>query len=211
MKLEAICKIIIVLFISALTACYVKPEPRQQFIEPVNKKSIQNVIRQKERFACDYSELKDIGWMVNSYIRNAKSYADLEYSAQQYSQARQKEYSIVKRFISPEYLDKYYIQDLTAVIGDVPVAIRNPELICIKRIAQNKFQALVFEYNSNSNAHVSIDKMAIDKIGNNYVFVPFGEPKEPHPNEAIWAQKLGATNWPTTNIFVTRRIYREAM
>lgn len=195
--------------VSLLAACIVKPKVDMTVKQPVNKQPIENVIAQKQIFSCDYSQFENIGRLVKSYIRIAQSNADIEFTKNEYIQARDKEYLIVQNYVSQEYLKEFYILTGTARVADTPVKSRLPELICIKQIDENQFEALIFEYNPKSNAHVSVNKMIIKKEICRYVLLPFGEPTASDKSEEQWARHLGATNWPTTSIYLTEKLYAE--
>lgn len=197
------------MFIINLVGCYV-----QSNVEPNIKKSVMkpysNVLQNKSKFVCDTSKYPTIKNMVNSYLRSAQSPLGIALSVAEFNKAREHDYALVKRFVSKEYISNHYIMENTAVISDTPASARSPELVCIKQISTDNFQAFIHEYNAKSNAHSSIDIMEVVKNSDRLEFEPHGEPESASEDYAQWAMQLGASRWPRTKLNLTKRIYKES-
>jgi hypothetical protein len=197
------------IFLITLSGCYVQPNVESTNIKLVKKPYV-NVLQNKSKFVCDTSNYPAVRNMVNSYLRSAQSPLGIAFSLAEYNKAREHDYSLVKRFVSKEYIANHYIMDNSAVIADAPASVRSPELVCIKQIRMNKYQAFIFEYNRKSNAHSSVDVMGVVKNSERLEFEPYGEPESASEDYAQWAMQLGASSWPRTYLNLTNRIYKES-
>lgn len=205
----------ITLAIAAMAGCVSKVETRQP-VQSHSNAQVTDLSRQQKEikwiensYSCNMDKYQDVYNYVNSYLRESNVYTIKALNNVAYRNHVTQEMKVADKYISPNYLKKYYITPNSSIIEDAYGDARPPKLICITESPDETYEVLIFTYSHKKMDYAVIDKLTVVTENREKYLLPSHPPERVTPEESKLYSDLGVPAIPTSAIHLLQAKFRQ--